>query len=229
MGFKLDGMTFQAPVRTRAILFVPASPAVVAQLAPKDPAGELLRAAVRQARELVGEVSTVALWVREEAHTYTRHTGRFRAWGDPHTDVGAGNHLPELVARYLVQQVGWGSKIVQGHAGVVGSSDVDLLVLPIDGSLGLTPRAPLALVPGAHDVHRDMISLLNGTSSPQWTAETLRAAGVPEDTNLDFWLEVAALPTSAREHAHLLLADATLGVGRFVALWQFSEPVEVPA
>lgn len=157
------------------ILYVPASPAVVPALAPRDPAGLLIRQAVVRALKDIG-ASTARISFTPRPEEYTRHTGRFTAWGDPRTDVRAGNYLPELVARYLL-----------GLGGVEVSDDAELTVVPFDGSLGLTPRAPKALLPGAREEHEAQIA----------------------EFSTDGW--------------HLLLADDTLGVGRFVA-WR-----EVPA
>ena len=86
------------------IVIVPASPALVRELAPAHaPSHELATAAVGEVRRACAHASGIYLVGSRDARWRTAHTGSFRAWGAPDVTVGSGNFLPELVQRYLLQ------------------------------------------------------------------------------------------------------------------------------
>lgn len=186
------------------LVIVPGSPALVAELSPADEAGARLRGAVRGL--VAGEDRPIDVVASHDPRWHTAHTGSFRAWGAGVT-VGGGNHLPELVARYLL---GPAENRVRNVRDVLQPLDPGALtVLVLDGSAGLTSRAPLALVDGALEAHEAMRAFLGGKAE---LPEDLPGVIEPE-----LWRQLAELtPSKARLVDH----DATLGVGRFVAAWQ---------
>lgn len=199
----------------RRIMVMPASPALLPELSPADaPSRALLGAAVECARCAAAEgITRVDIVGSRDKRWYTRHTGSFRAWGAPSLSVGDGSFLPELLARYVLAH----SPTVQiersrdtlGHPreGV-------LTVVVVDGSAGLSARAPLALIDGAWQSHLWCEAVLSGSDCAPYSRQRLSAAGVDDPA---LWGELAALhPISAE----LLATDVTLGVGRYVADWQ---------
>ena len=82
-----------------------------------------------------------------------------------------------------------------------------ITVVVVDGPAGLTPRAPLALVPGALETHEAIVRWLDGGEAVLVDTQVLE----PE-----LWRELAGLE---RKDARLIDADDTLGVGRYVAEW----------
>ena len=75
----------------------------------------------------------------------------------------------------------------------------------------MTPRAPLALVDGAPEAHEQMAAFLDGKAT---LPDNLAELGVIEPA---LWEELAGLEAARQQ---LIAADATRGVGRFVAVWQ---------
>ena len=138
-------------------------------------------------------------------------TGSLKAWGAA-TNLGGGNYLPEIMARYVLHSV------PQLHARAsrehIGQPDPAALTIVVaDGSAGLTERAPLALVPGAQEAHEWCEEVLMGASASK-AGEWLSQRGVVEPA---LWEELAGLQP---KKAQLLATDATLGVGRYVAGWE---------
>ena len=209
------------------LLIVPGSPALVRELAPADVASARVRAAARG----LSPRGPVDLVSSRDERWYTAHAGSLGAWGAPSVTVGGGHHLPELVARYLFPE----TAICDARARI-GQLDRDT-ILVLDGSAGLTPRAPLALLDHGSWAHTWCQELLgvsasgggapdrgapagDGDSAPD--ADRLREAGIVEP---ELWLELAALRKELDTAGRLLAtelvdADATTGVGRYVARWE---------
>lgn len=185
------------------LVVVPGSPAVVRELAPADPVGAEVRELVAsliddRPRHVIG--SSDPRWK-------TSLEGSFHAWGAD-VSVGEGHDLAELVARYLMGAI----SSFRSEIGTINADDLTVVVL--DGPAGLTQRAPLSLIDSAPVVHEKLQRLLSG-ECVELGAEELERAGVVE---AGLWLELARVRPS---HAELLLADDTLGVGRYVAAWKF--------
>jgi len=199
-------------VMSANLIVMPAGPALVAELAPKDPAGDRLRRCLRALLDsrAAGEIHLVG---SRDPRWETGVPGSFGAWGAPHVTVGAGRHLPELVQRYVLADH---AARVTDTRERLGTPDREVLTLvAVDGSAGLTPRAPLALLDTAGHADRWCRTVLGGEEpAAGMDAASLRNAGVLEP---DLWLELAALtPRQARLHD----ADTTHGVGRYVAGWE---------
>lgn len=201
------------------MLVMPGSPALVAPLAPRDEAARRLCALARRtARKYEG--LPVHLVGSRDPRWFTAHTGSFRAWGAPQVRVGGGNYLPELVMRYVLDA----AEVVEARDRLGHPREGVLTVVALDGSAGLTPRAPLSLLDGASWADQWCRDLLAGRHRPgertgkemgeEADAGRLRAAGVIEPA---LWCELAALTP---RHACLVDADATAGVGRYVAEWR---------
>lgn len=183
--------------RTASILIVPGSPALIAELGRGDEASRELERAARGAT--AGDTRPVDIVCRMGPDTYTAHTGTFAAWGAPQVDVGGGNHLGELIVRYLLGP----RKYRPARAHVAPLDPAALTVVVADGPAGLTARAPLALVPGAPAVHealRGFVATGRGCVDKQM-----------------LWEELALLDVT---RARLLASDDTLGVGRYVGAWE---------
>lgn len=154
-------------------------------------------------------VNTVEIVRPCNASERTELAGSFAAWGAPQVQVGAGNYLPELVARYALAPYEPEVREVREHIGVP-EPDV-LTVVVVDGSAGLTARAPLALIESAPELHRALQQFVAGERSQ--LPEGMEQLGVLEP---GLWRELASL--DARRQ--LLHADDSLGVGRYVGLWE---------
>lgn len=204
---------------------MPGSPALVDALAgAHEPSRRVLGAigtAVGQAVDALGAsgaretAATIDIVCPRNQQHYTAHTGSFAAWGAPQVSVGEGNYLPELVARYALAQpslAGRSTRVreVRSH---VGAPDPGVLTIVVaDGSAGLTERAPLALMQGAPELHRTMERFADGEDVA--LPENLEELGVLEP---ELWFELARLN---RVSSQLVDSDASLGVGRYVALWE---------
>src|SRR5699024_9691635 len=80
------------------VVFLPSSPALIAELAPNDePSRRLLNKAIELLPPLVQEHSaSVEVVCSHDQRWYTAHQGSFRAWGAPQVDVGQGHYLGEV-------------------------------------------------------------------------------------------------------------------------------------
>lgn len=189
------------------VCVVPGSPALVAELAPNDAAGRDL---VRAIRELTAhDTREIHIVGSRDARWRTEHTGSFAAWGAPHFTVGGGDHLAELVARYCLEDAE--ARVTEARGTIAPLDPRALTVVVLDGSAGLTPRAPLALIDGAPAAHEQMARFLDGRGA---LPDDLAGYGVVEPA---LWHELAVLDAAQQQ---LVVADATHGVGRFVAAWQ---------
>lgn len=198
------------------LLVVSASPAQVAELSPGDEPGRRLVERTRATLDAVLAADPdrpIELVGSRHQRWHTSHTGSFRAWGAPGTNVGRGNYLPELVQRYLL---GERTRRITGVRETVEKINLaSLTIVAVDGSAGLSKRAPLALLPRAADADTWCRALLNDdgqTVAPG--VGKLSEAGITEP---DLWLELAAMRPA---RAELLDADTTLGVGRYLAAWE---------
>lgn len=183
--------------RTASILIVPGSPALVAELGRGDDASRELERAARGAA--AGDTRAVDIVCDMGPDTYTACTGTFAAWGAPQVDVGGGNHLGELVARYLLGL----REYRPARAHVAPLDPAALTVVVVDGPAGLTARAPLAFVPGdpaAHEALRGFVATGRGCVDKHM-----------------LWQELSLLSVT---RARLIAADDTLGVGRYVGAWE---------
>lgn len=179
---------------------IPGSPALA--LSPHDDASQRLLAATRAlAKTVDGRAIDIVCSLDEQWHT--AHTGSFRAWGGPDIMVRGGNYLGELVARFAL-----GDPEVREVRSRIDEPDPDAItVVVVDGPAGLTPRAPLALVPGALETHEAIVRWLDGGEAVLVDTQVLE----PE-----LWRELAGLEP---KNARLIDADDTLGVGRYVGEW----------
>ena len=184
-----------------SIFIVPGSPALVQELSLADAASHHL---TRTIRETAPNGVPVDIVCPLDEDSYTAHTGSLRAWGAPQVQVGGGNHLGELVVRYVL-----GNRDFRPVRDSIGELDPKALtVVVVDGPAGLTPRAPLALVSGARETHEGLQAFIAGNAPlPPLEGGVLK----PE-----LWHELAAL-SSAKQM--LLAADDSLGVGRYVGVW----------
>ncbi|MDO5031681.1 hypothetical protein [Corynebacterium sp.] len=210
------------------LVVIPGSPALAEPLASHDAAS---RGLLRAATELISEICSgsslengsenssgaermpvdiVCSW---DKRWYTSCEGSLRAWGAPSVEVGQGHHLPEIMARYVLAESAVGAQVEQVRDTLAPLRDGVLTVVVVDGSAGLTQRAPLAMIDSAQEAHLWCEALLSGTAQG-CDEEKLRAAGVLETS---LWAQLAALNPVACE---LRAADSTLGVGRYVAGWQ---------
>ncbi len=189
------------------LVVMPAGPALVRELAPRDTAGHRMVAALRALIDATGD-RPVHLVGSRSPRWETGVEGSFRAWGAPQVQVGAGHHLPELVQRYVLGERA--SRVTQVRAEL-GEPDPDVLTLvALDGSAGLTERAPLSLLPQAAAVDTWCRNLLAGREVGYLPPE----GGILEP---ELWLELAALTP---RQAELVDSDTGHGVGRYVAAWR---------
>lgn len=198
---------------TRAqILLMPGSPALVDALAPAhEPSRRVLECIRSAARDTLEdtEARAVDIVCPLEQHDYTAHTGSFAAWGAPQVQPGAGNYLPELVARYALAPLEVQVREVREHIGTPAPEVLTVVV--VDGSAGLTARAPLALVPGAPELHVQLQDFVAGKVELPGQLESL-GVFAPR-----LWEELANVEARRRE---LYCADDSLGVGRYVGVWE---------
>ncbi|WP_291313754.1 hypothetical protein [Corynebacterium sp. UBA2622] len=190
------------------ILIMPGAPALVAELAPAHEPSRRLAAAARRAAAGTG-IARAEIVCSLDERWRTGVTGSFAAWGAPRVSTGAGNHLPELVARHVL---GGGPSAAGSRPHIGRLNSEALTVVVVDGPAGLNARAPLSLVVGAADTHAALQRFLAGAGEVD--VDTLGAVGVVEPY---LWGELAALePVSAR----LVDSDDSLGVGAYVAVWE---------
>ncbi|MGO2573745.1 MAG: hypothetical protein ACTH8I_07015, partial [Corynebacterium casei] len=102
------------------------------------------------------------------------------------------------------------------HIGELNSEALTIIV--VDGSAGLTARAPLALLDSAEEINQWCQEVLSGNNAQVGTEaiseHKLVDAGVVEP---QLWQELAAVQP---RKAELIDVDVTLGVGRYVAAWE---------
>lgn len=184
---------------------VSGSPAQVAGVGRGDSVSADLR---RVAQDALQDAAGYEVVCSLSPAVFTTHSGQFTAWGAPEVAVGAGNHLPELIARYLIG----GGEVRSVRDQLLPLNPAVTTVLVLDGSYGLGLNAPGYLIDGALDAHDWCVNVLTGTATATTrSGEELIAAGVHTP---HLWLELATCNICA---AQLHMVDTSLGVGRFVA------------
>lgn len=148
-------------------VIIPPAPLIVPELGGERGESVLVRAACRRAlahvcKVAVGkqsagsaaELVVAVVFVADEAE-HTLQTGSLSAWGSG-IEVGGGNYLPELLARWLVRDVAerdFPSLPMRistfGEFSVAVSIGADVIMVMADGPSGLTEDSPHALVSGA--------------------------------------------------------------------------------
>lgn len=243
---------------------VPTSPALVTELAPADTASAEIREHVRglltdliekapAGENAAGEnaVGEIVLVGSQDPQWRTAHRGSFRAWGAPQVQLADGYFLAELVLRYLC--VEWEHLISASYPSLAELltshrlTPETVVLLGIDGSAGLGPRAPLAdrwaraLLDSGSDKTRASASVVDhdadahdtrdgeaepaGRLSEKFLAFTeppssqqLQGAGIREPA---LWLELASLHAAgALTQMKLRHADVSHGVARYIATGQ---------
>lgn len=198
------------------VVFIPGSPALIPELSPHDlPSRRLLDTAVELIAQLhQQQPRAIHVVSSQDKRWYTAHAGSFRAWGAPQVHLGQGNFLGELISRYILQAAGVPESDIVECRSEIGEIDANALtIVVLDGSAGLTARAPLALLETAAQADQWCQQVLRGQAE-QVDAQKLVDAGVIEP---QLWLDVAH---HKPEKAELIDSDASLGVGRYIAAWK---------
>lgn len=197
------------------LLVLPPSPALIPELAPADTAAARLRGVFSVALTdlTIDPDRPIELVGSRSDRWHTGHVGSFAAWGAPQVRVGAGHHLPELVQRYLLGAELSG-RVVDTRDTLGEINPQALTLVAVDGSAGMTPRAPLALIENSRAVDEWCRAVLSGHDTGDWTPAELAGAGV---VDADLWVELATVEKRCSE---LLAADTTTGVARYVAAWE---------
>ncbi|AWB81748.1 hypothetical protein C3B44_04685 [Corynebacterium yudongzhengii] len=194
------------------VVVIPASPALVEELAPRDQASRELVAAAREVLGGAPHTAGIDLVASRAERYYTAHTGSFAAWGAPGVTVGAGHYLPELIARYVLGDK-LSAAILEVRSKLATPRPERLTVVVTDGSAGMTPRAPLALLDDAAAADTFCRSALTTRPERIWSVAELEAAGVPD---VSLWREMAGVEKRGQLHA----VDTATGVARYVASWE---------
>ncbi|MBZ8177976.1 hypothetical protein GP475_06950 [Corynebacterium poyangense] len=206
----------------RNLIIMPGSPALIAQLAPADAAGQQLARALEDClreEHRAFPKRLIHLVGSRDSRWYTRHKGSLRAWGAmPGTpEAEDGHYLAEIIQRIFLGPLA--EQRVSASRSHLRPLDPNALTLvAVDGSAGLTPRAPLAMLSESSWADRwCQMVVSDPTQVPTTTAQELKAAGVIEP---DLWLELADIrPTKSQ----LLAADTSTGVGRYLGAWEIPE------
>ncbi|MCT1411018.1 hypothetical protein M3G47_04125 [Corynebacterium sanguinis] len=183
------------------LLVIPGSPTLVRELAPAHEPSRALAGTIRGAVEQYPPRPIHIVGSRDTCW-HTAHTGSLAAWGARQVALQGGNHLPELVARYVLGD----PEVTDSRERIRPLDPRALTVVVVDGPAGLTERAPLALIPGAREAHEALRDFLGGGGFPG------ALEGVVEK---QLWLELAVLGGEKE----LLASDDSLGVGAYVAQW----------
>ena len=220
-------MTLTAPRAVMAI--ISGSPAQVVQLSPGSADAAALRRqqveVLRRGWELLAAQSParVDIICSHDRRWYTGHRGSFAAWGAAELNVGGGNYLGELVARYLLDCAGIKPADIRVRSRIGQVDPQALSIVVVDGSAGLDARAPLSLLPQAHNVADWCQRLCRTGQAPTagTLSEFLSTGGIIEPA---LWQELAQCASAAAATGaspNVLQAQYTLigGVGHHSALW----------
>lgn len=233
------------------LLLIPGAPLLIPELSGGDEVAANLRAAVlTAAREVISGAKSDALTesesgsfpivfvYRPDDQFRTSHTGSFRAWGTD-ISVGYGNHLPELVARWVLREAGCDASFLAQAESLAQfpdpwTLDPNAVVVAIaDGPAALNVDAPLSLLPHAREIDA-VCSTIGGCDSsvlefgtdpfgefgPTTCASVgLYTAGIWQDITA-FGAELYDDPTSQLSGAEKYHCD-TYGVGYHVAVWHW--------
>lgn len=188
---------------------MPASPALVPELAPADEAAARLR---RHLDAAIGNDDRPIELVGSRAPQWrTEHAGSFAAWGARTVQVRKGHYLAELLQRFVLGERQDRVTEVRDEIGQINPEALTLVAT--DGSAGMTPRAPFALLDDAANADEFCRAVLSGEATPAWTAEQLAGAGI---LDAELWRELAGVD---KRSARLIDADTSTGVARYVAAW----------
>lgn len=219
------------------LLFLPNSPALINELSPADASSvELKDRAGALVRGCQLNQQPVVIHYAQHERDYTALTGSFKAWGAPVT-VAAGNFLPELIARYILEEEGWDPALVRARGytetpdfrsnGIMIADALHLVVL--DGVAALTIKAPKYVLPQARACAMWCRETLGGDLPAQsWTSAQLEQAGVD---NALLWPALWDLRHYAPQlEIRSFYEDTSHGVARLLGLWDIdNRATEVPA
>lgn len=222
----------------RELVIMPGAPLMVPELAGGDEAAAMLRGAVagtlRGVLDRAAQAGAGAPLIvrRPDDRLATGRTGTLAAWGAD-VRVGAGNHLPELLARWALRAAGAPERVVAGAEAVAvlpdpWEHDGPLLVVA-DGPAALTDRAPLTLLDGAQEVDDACAEIAGGRRAAEGEALLaelgpaaldrvgLYCAGLWQDL-ARFAEEIGGDRDTTFEVVH---RDCSHGVGYHVARWSW--------
>lgn len=212
------------------VVVVPGSPVLIPSLGVgDDESARVLQLVYSVVSQCVAQARRVVIVGSANPRWFTKHTGSFRAWGAREVSdrgqgaqvMSAGNYLPELMARFFLGEAESQVDMVCEHIPQLQAGDCVLVV--VDGSAGLTTKAPLSLLPHASACHEWCCSLLaHGAASIRMSEAELADAGVVEPT---LWRELCQLSEQVRS-ARLIHADSSLGVGRYLSVWEVETTAE---
>lgn len=211
----------------RELLILPGAPLLAPELAGADPAAARVRGAVRAgiADLLAADPRRPVILRLAEEHQATGRIGSLAAWG-AEVDLGAGRHLPELIARRMLALAGAdpAAAAATDRPAAAWAHPGPALVVA-EGPAALTPRAPLTELPGAARLDAACAGVAAG--APGAAAE-LAALDPAEARRVGLhtapvWsaLAVLAAGPAAGATRRVLLAEACLGVGYHVARWSW--------
>lgn len=202
---------------TTDLLIMPGSPALIPELGPKH--DKLRHTLGKLIATLTHDPRPRHLIASRNPRWHTTHTGSLRAWGDPSgITVGAGNFLGEILQRRLL---GPALGEVTSIRDTLGTPNPQALtIVCVDGSAGLTARAPLTLLENGGLSHQWCCGILGGQGMPHpkdfhASEQELSRAGIIEPA---LWLELAGLAPNYQRT--LIAADSDTGVGRYIATWK---------
>lgn len=234
---------------TRRLLLIPGAPLLVPELSGADSGAADVRAAVLSAARRVlgaggadgvdGVGRSRPLIVRRPDDRFaTSHAGSFRAWGAD-VRVGAGAHLPELVARWVVRESGLDPENVDVSAqlpdpyevGDAGGDAAAPIIVVAEGPSALTARAPLTLLPDAGPVDDVCAAIAAGGFDGKPGDDPFGAFGPSLCDSVGLhtmgvWQDLASFGAGLRLDARSFTAERTYrgaphGVGYHVAVWEW--------
>lgn len=195
---------------------------LVPELSVGDADAEQLRAVVLSELSVVlDRASLPPTIVRlEQSGQDTAIEGSFRAWG-ANVSVGAGHYLPELVARWALQEFGITGTDILATDQIPQTGPT---IVVADGPAALSAAAPLTFLPEATAVDEACRAIAGGTAVRE-AAAVISAADTAACGlySADLWLQLA-------DFANVLGADALqtqvydaapYGVGYHVARWSW--------
>ncbi len=165
-----------------------------------------------------GSERSVRILCSHDSDYQTNITGSFAAWGAPDVTVSGGNYLPELIARFFLESAGF--TVPETAASDTAALSPGLIVAVVDGSAGLTARAPLSLLDHAPEIHQWCEQFLGNPKKycGQYDRARMVQAGVLDPR---IWSELTRLVPHVTK-AELVASDFSLGVGRYVARWELT-------
>ncbi|MCS4489163.1 hypothetical protein N7326_01320 [Corynebacterium sp. ES2794-CONJ1] len=195
------------------LILIPPSPAIIPGIGRGDEQGALLyqRARAKLTELVTGKAASTRIVYRKCRRDFTRHTGSLQAWAPTSYRVSSGHYLPEIIARHLLPYEE--ASITHTSESIGPLCDGEVIILMLDGSAGMTERAPLSLLPQSSASDRWCLDLLQGRNFRRISYNFLLEAGVE---NPDLWLELANYRQEFLK-SELIHVDSSLGVARYVA------------